>query len=133
MHNYAITIMKLHVNCITVYRLKEKFEFILRATFQHARNLAMLTVIYKTSMLIMQRISGRTHPLQNFIAAFMGGYAVFGENNKVNMQVHMLFKVVLPFFFRVGMSIRIIFSCLWLDFGVPFVSIYHLWGVSIII
>ncbi len=98
MHNYAITIMKLHVNCITVYRLKEKFEFILRATFQHARNLAMLTVIYKTSMLIMQRISGRTHPLQNFIAAFMGGYAVFGENNKVNMQVHMLFKVVLPFF-----------------------------------
>ncbi len=69
------------------YRLRQKFEFILRATFQHAKNLAMLTVIYKTSMLIMQRITGQTHPLLNFMAAFMGGYAVFGENNKVNMQV----------------------------------------------
>lgn len=71
----------------TSCRLQDKFAFILRATFQHAKNLAMLTAIYKTLMLIMQRVTGRTHPLQNFLAAFMGGYAVFGENNKVNMQV----------------------------------------------
>ena len=79
-----------HVTSIVIptsYRLQQKFEFILRATFQHAKNLAMLTAIYKTLMLIMQRVTGRTHPLQNFLAAFMGGYAVFGENNKVNMQV----------------------------------------------
>ena len=38
-------------------------------------------------MYLLKRLTGRVHPLQNFLAAFVGGYLVFGENNKVNMQV----------------------------------------------
>ena len=68
-------------------RLKEKVMFILRATFQHAKNLAFLTTIYKTILLILQKLQGRTLPVHNFIGAFVAGYFVFGENNKVNMQV----------------------------------------------
>ena len=62
--------------------------FILRATFQHAKNLAFLTTIYKTILLILKKLQGRTLPFHNFIGAFVAGYFVFGENNKVNMQVH---------------------------------------------
>jgi len=75
-------------------RLRERFEFILRATFQHAKNLALLTTIYKSLMLLMSKATGRTHPLMNFIAAFVGGYTVFGENNKVNMQVYFRLSTV---------------------------------------
>ena len=66
---------------------REKFEFIVRATFQHARNLALLTTVYKTMLFVMRKLWGRGHPAHNFVAAFVGGYLVFGENNKVNMQV----------------------------------------------
>ena len=66
---------------------REKFEFIVRATFQHARNLALLTTVYKTLLFVMRKLWGRGHPAHNFVAAFVGGYLVFGENNKVNMQV----------------------------------------------
>ena len=66
---------------------KEKIEFIARATYQHARNLAFFTTLYKSICYLLQRIFGRRHPVQNFIAAFTCGYFVFGENNKVNMQV----------------------------------------------
>ena len=68
--------------------LKEKAMFILRATFQHAKNLAFLTTIYKTILLILKKLQGRTLPVHNFIGAFVAGYFVFGENNKVNMQVN---------------------------------------------
>ena len=61
--------------------------FILRATFQHARNLAMLTTIYKSILLILRKLQGHSIPIHNFIGAFVAGYFVFGENNKVNMQV----------------------------------------------
>ena len=67
--------------------LKEKLIFILRATYQHAKNLAYFAVIYKTLNFLMQRLVGASHPLQNFVSAAVGGYFVFGENNKVNMQV----------------------------------------------
>lgn len=68
-------------------RLKEKAMFILRATFQHAKNLAFLTTIYKIILLILKKLQGRTLPIHNFVGAFVAGYFVFGENNKVNMQV----------------------------------------------
>lgn len=67
--------------------LREKVEFILRATFQHARNLALLATSYKVLCFLQRRATGRQHPLQNFISAAISGYFVFGENNKINMQV----------------------------------------------
>lgn len=69
--------------------LQEKLKFILQATFQHARNLALLTTIYKTATLLLRKLTGRDHPLFTFLAAFAGGYFVFGENNKINMQVNL--------------------------------------------
>ena len=69
------------------YSLKEKLTFILKATFQHAKNLAFLSTMYKTLLLILRKLQGRTLPIHNFIGAFVAGYFVFGENNKVNMQV----------------------------------------------
>lgn len=61
--------------------------FIINATFQHARNLAFLTFIYKTITLALKRLWGHQHPLHTFLAAMIGGYFVFGSNNKINMQV----------------------------------------------
>lgn len=61
--------------------------FIIRATLQHAKNLAFLTTIYKTLLLVMKKLQGQTLPIHNFIGAFVAGYFVFGNNNKVNMQV----------------------------------------------
>lgn len=75
--------------------MKEKLEFIVRATYQHAKNLAMLAIIYKTVTHLFEKLTGRVHPLQKFIAAFAGGYLVFGENNSVNMQVRVLVECVL--------------------------------------
>ena len=66
---------------------REKIGFIARATFQHARNLAFFTTLYKSICYLLWKVFGRRHPVHNFIAAFTCGYFVFGENNKVNMQV----------------------------------------------
>ena len=65
-------------------------EFIARATYQHARNLAFFTTLYKSICYVLQRIFGKRHPVQAFIAAFTSGCFVFGENNKVNMQVFVI-------------------------------------------
>ena len=67
--------------------LREKFRFILSATIQHATNLASFAVIYKSVSMLLNKLRGQTHPLHNFIAGMLGGYAVFSTNNKVNMQV----------------------------------------------
>ena len=72
--------------------------FILRATFQHAKNLAFLTTIYKTILLILKKLQGRTLPIHNFMGAFVAGYFVFGENNKVNMQVFNIRSIYLCFY-----------------------------------
>lgn len=69
------------------YSLRGKVKFILEATFQHARNLALLTTIYKVVTLLLRKLTSRDYPIFTFIGAFAGGYFVFGENNKINMQV----------------------------------------------
>lgn len=73
--------------CLSVFSLKEKFRFILTATAQHAKNLAFFALVYKSVSLLLNKLRGSTHPVHNFIGGLMGGYLVFGTNNKVNMQV----------------------------------------------
>lgn len=75
------------VNDFLLASLQEKLKFILQATFQHARNLAFLTTVYKIVTLLFRKLTGKEHPVFTFIGAFLGGYFVFGENNKLNMQV----------------------------------------------
>ena len=65
----------------------EKAVFILKATYLHARNLALFTFVYKTITLVLKRLRGYQHPLHTFLAAMISGYFVFGTNNKINMQV----------------------------------------------
>ena len=67
--------------------LKEKALFILQATFQHARNLAFFTAIYRALLAVLARCLGGGRRWHTFVAAFVSGYVVFGKEDKVNTQV----------------------------------------------
>lgn len=67
--------------------LKEKFEWILRATLAHSRNLAKFVFIYKALMTVLQWVEGKKENIHPFLAAFVGGYYVFGVQDKINEQV----------------------------------------------
>ena len=65
----------------------------LKASRQHARNLASFAFIYKAVMMILRYISpvhrGKEGPYDTFLAGLVGGYAVFGRGRQgsVNRQV----------------------------------------------
>ncbi|KAI9846521.1 MAG: hypothetical protein M1837_003942 [Sclerophora amabilis] len=71
--------------------LRSKLGLILKATRQHARNLAYFATLYKTVMLLQRRLSssGKASPSHSFIAGLLGGYAVFGRGiqSSVNQQI----------------------------------------------
>ncbi|KAH9937435.1 peroxisomal membrane protein 4 [Fomitopsis serialis] len=65
-----------------------RLRTILRATKQHALNLAKFVSIYKTLLLIQKRLNGGVHrSADTFIAGLIGGYTVFGDRNAVNEQI----------------------------------------------
>ncbi|KAF9581214.1 hypothetical protein BGW38_001861 [Lunasporangiospora selenospora] len=66
---------------------KDMATFVLKATRQHARNLAFFATIYKTLLILQRRFHGKQRPLDSFFAGLVGGYVVFGENNGVNQQI----------------------------------------------
>ena len=63
---------------------------ILSLTYQHARNLALLATFYKLSTMISEKMLGHTSRLVTFLSAFAAGYFVFGNNDKLNMQVSII-------------------------------------------
>ncbi|CAG8697879.1 11316_t:CDS:2, partial [Dentiscutata heterogama] len=68
--------------------LKDKMTIILDATIQHSKNLAFFVTIYKTLMYLQKKINGGMEQNgHSFIAGLIGGYIVFGDNNRVNQQV----------------------------------------------
>ncbi|ETE67221.1 Peroxisomal membrane protein 4 [Ophiophagus hannah] len=69
--------------------LKEKLKVIFQATYTHSRSLAYFVFTYKGLMAIQSRMQGKKVPLHCFIAAFIGGWLMFGENNNINSQVNM--------------------------------------------
>lgn len=76
----------------TCARLREKLWLVLKATRQHARNLATFSVIYKSTMLALQRLApGGTRKegqYDSFVAGLLGGYVVFGRSrSSVTQQV----------------------------------------------
>lgn len=77
----------------------EMAKGILEATFTHSKNLACFVFVYKTLTNLMAWFETHEKQYQSFIAAFIGGYFVFGKYNKVNEQVckemHMIFKDLL--------------------------------------
>ncbi|KXS19720.1 putative peroxisomal membrane protein [Gonapodya prolifera JEL478] len=67
--------------------IEDKVRFILRATFQHARNLAFFATIWKTTLLVLRRLNGgKERYYDTFLAGFVGGWFIFGEDNPINQQ-----------------------------------------------
>ena len=62
-------------------------EAILHATYTHSRNLALFVFAYKALSLLMRECDGKARQYHVFIAAFVGGFLVFGQYNKINEQV----------------------------------------------
>ncbi|XP_077979205.1 peroxisomal membrane protein 4-like [Glandiceps talaboti] len=67
----------------------EKLRAIARMTYQHSSNLATFVFIYKALTAMMKWSESQKKPYHSFIAAFIGGYYVFGQNNPVNKQINM--------------------------------------------
>ncbi|EFX90109.1 peroxisomal membrane protein 4-like [Daphnia pulex] len=79
--------------------LRDKFAWILRATYTHSKNLATFVLIYKTLMAIMRRVEGGKGNVHPFISAFIGGYFVFGTHDKINEQIvlYLLSRITVAF------------------------------------
>ena len=64
---------------------------ILKATRQHARNLATYAMVYKSTMLFLRTTSptGKEAAAHTFLAGLVGGYTVFGRGiqSSVNQQI----------------------------------------------
>ncbi|XP_060555813.1 peroxisomal membrane protein 4-like [Ruditapes philippinarum] len=69
--------------------LREKVRAILEATFTHSKNLASFVFLYKSLTGLMEHFQEEKSQIHSFIAAFIGGYFVFGKNNKVNEQINL--------------------------------------------
>lgn len=71
--------------------MREKLRLILKATRQHARNLAMYAIVYKSSMLFLRLTSldGKEAGAHTFLSGLIGGYVVFGRGyqSSVNQQI----------------------------------------------
>jgi len=81
--------------------LQDKFKWIFKAAYAHSKNLATFVFIYKLLMATMKKIElgsekGKLHP---FIAAFIGGYYVFGTHDKINEQIvlYLLSRITVAF------------------------------------
>lgn len=70
--------------------LQNMARIILRATYQHAKNLGQFTFLYKLSNILLRKLStGKKEQWHVFLSAFIVGKYVFGENNPINMQINM--------------------------------------------
>lgn len=71
---------------------RQKIGLVLKATRQHATNLARFATIYKTSMLVLSLINpknpGKEGPYDTFFSGAIGGYYVFGRHpNSIKQQI----------------------------------------------
>lgn len=70
-------------------RIRDKLKWILDATRQHSTNLAKFVFIYKTLSKLLLWSEGKPREFHSAMAAFIGGYMVFGKRTSVNEQVHL--------------------------------------------
>ena len=70
--------------------LQEKLRAILQATYTHSWNLAWFVFTYKGLCALQAHMQGETYQVHSFLAAFIGGLLVFGDNNNINSQVKTL-------------------------------------------
>uniref|UniRef100_W5LYB3 Peroxisomal membrane protein 4 n=2 Tax=Lepisosteidae TaxID=7915 RepID=W5LYB3_LEPOC len=69
--------------------LRDKLKAITQATYTHSRNLACFVFTYKGLQAIQQRLQGKSQHYHSFLAACLGGWLVFGDNNHINSQINM--------------------------------------------
>nr|KAF6472234.1 peroxisomal membrane protein 4 [Molossus molossus] len=67
--------------------LREKLRAILQATYTHSSNLACFVFTYKGLCALQSHLQGETCQVHSFLAAFIGGFLVFGNNNNINSQM----------------------------------------------
>lgn len=78
-------------NCLFLpLSLREKLKSIAQATYAHSRNLAYFVFTYKGLMAAQSQLQGKKIPFHSFLAACIGGWLVFGDNNPINSQVKAL-------------------------------------------
>ncbi|KAK2810208.1 hypothetical protein FQN50_003178 [Emmonsiellopsis sp. PD_5] len=73
--------------------LRQKAWLVFKATRQHARNLSLFAVVYKSTMLALKYLGpsgrGKEGPYDTFVAGLLGGYLVFGKSpGSVSQQVN---------------------------------------------
>ena len=68
-------------------RLADQARGILKATYTHSKNLASFVFLYKLLTTSMEKLQSERLEIHSFIAAFIGGYFIWGNYNKVNEQV----------------------------------------------
>lgn len=71
--------------------LRSKCLLVYKATRQHARNLGLFALVYKSAMLFLKHTSptGKERHYDAFLAGLLGGYTVFGRtiHNSVSQQI----------------------------------------------
>jgi peroxisomal membrane protein 4 len=69
--------------------LQEKFKSIYKATYQHAKNLGIFALIFKSIRVILRWLRQTDDGLNTFIAGLVGGYFRFGNNDPITSQINM--------------------------------------------
>jgi peroxisomal membrane protein 4 len=69
--------------------LYDKARAIFKATTQHAKNLGLFALIFKTIRIIMRYLRQTDDGLNTFVAGLVGGYFRFGENDPITSQINM--------------------------------------------
>ncbi|CAL1609600.1 unnamed protein product [Knipowitschia caucasica] len=69
--------------------LREKLKAIFKATYTHSRNLAYFVFTYKGLKALQEKTQGKSLQSHAFLAACVGGWLVFGDNNNINSQINM--------------------------------------------
>mmetsp|Transcript_27289 Transcript_27289/g.35397 ORF Transcript_27289/g.35397 Transcript_27289/m.35397 type:complete len:220 (+) Transcript_27289:131-790(+) len=64
-----------------------KLKAVLKLTFEHAKNLAMMVGIYKTSREVLRILQGRTQEWHALVSGGLGGYFVFSKHTSVTFQI----------------------------------------------
>ncbi|TMS37933.1 hypothetical protein L596_004766 [Steinernema carpocapsae] len=67
----------------------EKLKTVFKLTRMHATNLAKFVFSYKLVHGLLAKLQNGQQQWHSFVAAFICGYFVFGENNGVNMQINL--------------------------------------------
>ena len=84
--------------------LREKTLLVLKATRQHATNLAKFAVLYKSGMLALRSINGgKEDSTHAFLAGLGGGYWVFGHGKGATSSVNQ--QIVIYVFARVVLAL----------------------------